>query len=301
MSSIIKILQDIANQIKEDNQRGKERIPTSESFIKRMVQVHDKSPEDIKYYLEQLKETHHIFIFNVVNPDPSLFVQGVEGYVYADQNILTELKYYLESKIGSIYENTFYKKKTFQQIFRELLPKLKEYNNTEMGRALNGAMMVDEFIRIISSNAFEYTDSWRKEKLYKTFREEEPISSGSSFEDPGFSDHSKVESSRPKEIPNSKWARTVNQFSTKFVLRIHFRKYEFDVVRKLIMTGKINNIEDLLYIRNFIKEMELMKDKDPILKYHIEKMTELRRICQAKINIIRKNNPSLGKKYSSLN
>ena len=34
--------------------------------------------------------------------------------------------------------------------------------------------MIDEYIRLIATNAFEYTDSWRKEKLYKLYREEEP-------------------------------------------------------------------------------------------------------------------------------
>lgn len=295
MSSVIKILQDIASQIRDENLRGKDRIPTSEFFIKKMVQAHDKSPEDIRYYLEQLKETHHIFTYHLVSPDPSLFVQGIEGYVYADQTVLNEVRHFLENKIGQLYENTFYKKKTYQQILRELLPRLKEYNNTEMGRALNSAMMVDEFIRVISSNAFEYTENWRKEKLYKAFREEDEMFGETIVEETSFSE-SRIDSPRYKDPSNSKWARTINQFSAKFVLRIHFRKYEFDVVRKLIITGKITSVEDFIFIRDSIKEMETLKDKDPVLKYHIEKMTELRRLCQAKINIIRKSNPNAGKK-----
>ena len=72
--SNIKILQDIANQIKEENVRGRERIPTSETFIKRMMTLHSKSAEDIKFYLDQLKELHYIFIINVVASDPAHFV-----------------------------------------------------------------------------------------------------------------------------------------------------------------------------------------------------------------------------------
>ena len=165
--SNIKILQDIANQIKEENARGRERIPTSESLIKRMMTLHSKSAEDIKFYLEQLKDLHYIFIINIVASDPALFVQGVDSYVYADQNILSELKHYTEQRLTQVYENTYYKRKSGFQIIRELLPKVKEFNNTQLGRCMNEAIMLDEYIRLIATNAFEYTDSWRKEKLYK--------------------------------------------------------------------------------------------------------------------------------------
>jgi hypothetical protein len=92
-----------------------------------------------------------------------------------------------------------------------------------------------------------------------------------------------------KELINSKWGRAVHQFSVQFLIRIHFRKYEFDVVRKLLMTGKITELEDFVYIRNTVKELEKMNNGDPILKYHSDKLLELRRIAQAKINIFRKN------------
>ncbi|MCB1178652.1 MAG: hypothetical protein KDK36_13790 [Leptospiraceae bacterium] len=287
MPSNVKVIQDIANQIKEDNLRGKERIPTSETFIKKMVQTHDRGPDEIKEMLEQLKETHHIFSFFVVNPDPSLFVQGVEGYVFADQSVLNDLKHNIENKLMQAYESTLFKKKSYAQILRELATKTKEYNNTELGRLLNSGMMVDDFLRIVSSNAFEYTDNWRKEKLFKLVREEENDFDPIEIEETPL--EVAEEKFKTKENTSSKWHKTINQFSTKFVLRIHFRKYEFDVVRKLIVTGKITEMEDFIYIRDSIKEMETMKDRDPILKYHIEKMTDLRRLCQAKINIIRKD------------
>jgi hypothetical protein len=92
-----------------------------------------------------------------------------------------------------------------------------------------------------------------------------------------------------KELVNSKWGRAVHQFSVQFLIRIHFRKYEFDIVRKLLMTGKVTELEDFVYIRNTVKELEKMNNGDPILKYHSDKLLELRRIAQAKINIYRKN------------
>ncbi len=87
---------------------------------------------------------------------------------------------------------------------------------------------------------------------------------------------------------NSKWSKAVNQFSIRFLIRIHFRKYEFDVVKKLVQTSKISMLDDLVYIRDLLKDLERQLDKDTILKYHLDKIVELRRITQAKINVLRK-------------
>ena len=285
--SNIKILQDIANQIKEENVRGRERIPTSESLIKRMMTLHSKSAEDIKFYLDQLKELHYIFIVNVVASDPALFVQGVDSYVYADQSILSELKHHTEQRLTQVYESTYYKRKSGFQIVRELLPKIKEFNNTQLGRTLNEAIMIDEYIRLIATNAFEYTDSWRKEKLYKLYRDEEP-NYEVEYEDENNSGYSSSSERRYMDPGNSKWSRAVNQFSIRFLIRIHFRKYEFDVVKKLVQTSKISMLDDLIYIRNLLKDLEKQLDRDTILKYHLDKIIELRRITQAKINVLRK-------------
>ncbi|HNH11339.1 MAG TPA: hypothetical protein PK683_22760, partial [Leptospiraceae bacterium] len=211
----------------------------------------------------------------------------VDGYVFSEISVLNELKHYTESRLTQVYESTFYKKKTGFQILRELYPRAKEYNNTNLGRALNESHMVEEYIKQVSSNAFEFTESWKKEKLYKLYREEEDAAYADSKT--GYDAGSMRNDYKNLKEPNSKWAKAVRQFSVKFLIRIHFRKYEFDVVKKLILSGKIYDIEDMIYIRNSILELEKFLDKDPILNYHLEKMTDLRRICQAKINVSRKS------------
>ena len=47
-------------------------------------------------------------------------------------------------------------------------------------------------------------------------------------------------------------------------------------------------LDDLIYIRNILKDLEKQLDRDTILKYHLDKIIELRRITQAKINTLRK-------------
>ena len=49
------------------------------------------------------------------------------------------------------------------------------------------------------------------------------------------------------ENPNSSWSKITHNFPVDFLVRIHFRKYDFDTVKKLIQKGKINNnnLQDL--------------------------------------------------------
>ena len=284
--SKVRLFQEIANYIKDENLRGKDRIPTSETIIRKLMTQYSKTSDEIIGYLEQLKELHFIFIVNVVTPDPELYLQGINGYIYSDLNILNEVKHFSEQKLISSYEKmNSSKRKTAYQIMKELQPRIKEFNNTEIGKNLNELTMIEEYIKTISTNSFEYTDSWRKEKLLKLFKEEDI---GDFQEETEISNLSTIERQRYADPGNSKWAKAVNQFSVQFLIRIHFRKYEFDVVKKLILTSKITMLEDLIYIRNTLKELESQLDKDTILKYHIDKIIELRRIAQGKINNLRK-------------
>ena len=285
ISNSLKQIQEIAYYIKEENVRGKERIPTSENLIKKFANQFERPPEEISKFIEQLIETHTIFSFNVVSEDPSLFVQAVNGYVYAEQNLVTDLKHNCEIKLSNMYETMFYKKKPGSQICRELYPRINEYNNTDIGKTIYEVYHLTEFQKVIQANAFEYTDTWRKEKLLKLFRTEVEATNPQNALDI----MNKMETLKPKEVINSKWGRAVNQFSVKFLIRIHFRKYEFDVVKKLLMTSKITSTEDFYFIRNTVKQLEKMDNGDPILKYHTDKLLELRRLAQAKINIANKN------------
>ncbi|MEM7181315.1 MAG: hypothetical protein AAF518_10405 [Spirochaetota bacterium] len=281
----LKIALEIANMIKDENIRGKEKIPTSEAFFRKAAQALSISEEEIGQYLKQLEETHYIFVINVVHADASLFVQEVKAYIFAEQSILNELKHYSESSLIQKYEATFYKRKSSFQIIRELKGREKEYNNTDLGRSLNEAIAIEDLSKMISTNGFEYTDSRKKEKLFKLYRERHNDDFDEESEEQQYQEFNK----KKKDNTNSKWTKLTGQFSVEFLVRIHFRKYEFDIVKKLIMTGKITRLNDFVFIRNTLKSMEAKVEYDTILKYHLEQMIELRRIAQAKINIIRKS------------
>ena len=55
MATSLKQIQEIAYYIKEENLRGKERVPTSDVLIKKFSSSFEKTPEEISKYLNTMK------------------------------------------------------------------------------------------------------------------------------------------------------------------------------------------------------------------------------------------------------
>jgi len=284
MSPTIKTILELAEQIKIENTKSKDRIPSSDTFVRRMSAYFSRTDDEIRKFLNDLKDCHYIFLVNIVQGDANLYVKSVDAYVYAEPSILADLKRFADKKLETVYEGTFYKRKSAFQIVRELFTKVKEYNNTPLGRAINEAVMTEEYHRLITSNPYEFTDAWRKERLFKMYKEEEDDESKDK-NSPRAVDQ--IKKNNTDVNPNSRWGKAINQFSIEFLVRIHFRKYEFDVIKKLVVSGKINREEDLKYVRDTLKLMETRLDQDTALKRYLNEMIELRRLAQGKLNLLK--------------
>jgi hypothetical protein len=303
-SSNYKTALELSELIKNENVSGKERIPSTDSHMKIWTLRFDRNEEELRNIIKTLRDAHFIFIINLVSveDEANSYLHSQDSYIYADASILNELKKYTEAKLEKVYESTQYKKKSAFQITKELFPKLKEYNNTPLGHALNEAIMVEEYYKTITNTAFEYTDSWRQKKLQELYRDEiadqnreKEISShhsideidSSSFNSTATPTKITLDAAQLEQLPY--WERLTHTFPIEFLIRIHFRKYEFDIIRKLILTGKIHDEKDLKYIRDTLQIMESKIKHDNILKKNLDVIIELRRIAQTKMNLLRKS------------
>ncbi len=82
------------------------------------------------------------------------------------------------------------------------------------------------------------------------------------------------------------WGKAVNRYGVPFLIRIHLRKYEFDVLRNLIRTGRIVREDDLRFLRDSLRKMQGRLEQDPPLKLYVQAMAELRRMAQVRLNRI---------------
>ncbi|PJZ36534.1 hypothetical protein CH354_13170 [Leptospira levettii] len=293
MAGSIKVCLDLAEMIRKENLESREKIPTSDTHLRVWSSQLARTEEDIRKLLTSLRDSHYIFIVSIVSPDPNLFVYGEDAYVLAEPFILNELKKHSEESLEKLYEASNYKRKSAFQITRELFPKIKEFNNTPLGRSINLSVMLEEFQRMLTAQSYEYTDQWRRNKLQEIYKDEvlvaEELANSANFRetDPTKRAIDQLKDQAPKEKIDSNWVKAKENFSTEFLLRVHFRKYEFDIVKKLIQSGKLKEEKDIKYVRDTIQLMESRMEQDNLLKRYANEMIELRRYAQAKLNMIR--------------
>ncbi|MFB5650005.1 hypothetical protein ACE5IS_05110 [Leptospira wolffii] len=313
MATPLEIALELAEEIKKINQQEDNRIPSSDTFLKDMMAFYSREASDIRQSLELLRQARYIFIIKIVLPETSKNSrdqdQGVDAYVYADLKIVNDLKGFAEKKLEKAYEATYYKRKSPFQITRELFPKIKEHNNTPLGRFINIAVMLEEYQRVLTAAPNEYEEN-RKRNLLSELLEKAgtPVAVARDIPDyelgplggggaPSMKRAADVVSSSEVALnPKSPWSRLTSKFSVEFLVRIHLRKYEFDTVRKLILSGKLTNFEDLKFVRDSIQKMESHIHLDPLLSGYTMDMTELRRLAQKKMNILKgiTNSGSIG-------
>lgn len=119
MSALSEVALQIASEIRKVNLREDQRIPTSDTFIKELMSLFSREPDELRNILETLRTAKIIFIIKIVLPDDKASKMndpGVDAYAYADLKILNDLKYYSEKKLERLYEATYYKKNLLLQL-----------------------------------------------------------------------------------------------------------------------------------------------------------------------------------------
>ncbi|GIX43157.1 MAG: hypothetical protein KatS3mg129_2890 [Leptospiraceae bacterium] len=80
------------------------------------------------------------------------------------------------------------------------------------------------------------------------------------------------------------WGKAVEKFGVQFLIRVHLRKFEFDILKKLLLQKRIAKEEDLIFLRDSLRKMEERSLFDKELKKYLNDIKELKRIAQIKIN-----------------
>ncbi|MBU42731.1 MAG: hypothetical protein CMN76_05895 [Spirochaetaceae bacterium] len=299
--TVREILQDIVEQIRKANKsKDGERIPTSDDLVRLLSSEYALDTDTIRYYLRVLSDAHYIITIHFVEADERLMISGINGYVVAEPGIVEEVKSYAYRLLEQTYEAQFYRRKQATLIIREMMTDVKRYNNTPIGKALNAALMLQQYDSVIESHQGEFSDQWKSSRLAELLpglnqdsnqaATTPVISSEDTFVSPDIESHRAVDSEAYRNLEkmdlSGSWGKAVNKYGVNFLLRIHLRKYEFDRIRKLIKQKKIARYEDLRFVRDSVRKMEDRTFEDPMLQYYQNDMTELRRLAQIKLNQI---------------
>jgi hypothetical protein len=290
--NLLDTLLRIRDRIKEiNNNIYDEAIPTSDIIFRKYLNDLVYSEDMARYYLKLLTESNFIFVIQIVKPDTVLRIPGIDGYVVAELDIIEKLLAVYNQRLITIYEAEKRKLAGVETIIRELMPKVKELNNTPLGTVLNICIMLEQFTRIIHERPDHFQDAYRISKLKQFIPEEDE------FKEPE-EEHEKIQQvqERRRAVDTEEyqqlskmnltgnWAKAVEQFGVQFLIRVHLRKYEFDVLKKLLLQKRIAREEDLIFLRDSLRKMEERSLFNPELKKYLNEIKELKRIVQIKIN-----------------
>lgn len=294
--NIIELLLKIKDRIKERNLKiHEDSIPTSDILYKEIVYDLVSSPDLANYYIKLLSEANCLFTIQLVRPDPSLRIPGIDGYVVTEKPILEALLEKYKKRLEHIYEIEKRKKTGAEVIIRELMPKVKEYNNTPIGKLLNICIMIDQFLRLIEEKPQNYTEE-KKQYLLRQLLPEETQSNDNliiqeEFENTKTTTKEKrraVDTEEYKELSKmnlyGNWGKAVEKFGVEFLIRVHLRKHEYEILKKLLLQKRIAKEEDLYFLRDCLRKIEENYYLDKEIRKHIDEIRELKRLVQLKIN-----------------
>ncbi len=294
--NIIEILLKITERIKERNLKiYEDPIPTSDLLYKEIVYDLVSSPDLANYYIKLLNEANYLFTIHLVKPDPALRIPGIDGYVVSEKPILESLLGEYKKKLEHIYEIEKRKKTGAEVIIRELMPKVKEYNNTSIGKILNICIMIDQFLRVIEEKPDNFTEE-KKMYLLRLLLPEETQTQHTQIENesnsiviPEIKEKKRaVDTEEYKELSKmnlqGNWGKAVEKFGVEFLIRIHLRKHEYEILKKLILQKRIAKEQDLYFLKDCLRKMEENYYLDKEIRKHINEIKELKRLVQLKIN-----------------
>jgi len=289
---IRKNLLEIVNRLRSLNssEKNEDFIPSSDVIYRKHLSDLCNSENQCTEFLRILMEAHYVFSFNLVEADERLMIASVRGYVVADTGIVTKMRERADRQLERAYEHQFYARKAAATIMREMIGDARKFNNTPFGKALNIAIMLEQYQHLLYTDINEFTETARENRLNEIIKVQSPDDDLA----PEVQEERPVRAADTPEAAQvaemnlaGKWGDAVQKFGVEFLVRIHFRKYEFDKVIWLIKTGRITQEKDLRFVRDTVRLMEGRTAADPRLKLHLAKMADLRRIAQIRLNQLR--------------
>lgn len=309
-------LVSIVDRIREVNlTQDQDFIPLSDTIYKRLLSDIAESEDRLFYYLRILHEAHFLFRIHIIEADERLKVYGLDGFVVAEESVVQIVRDKSSMLLETIYEGEFRKKRSSSTIIHELILKIQQYRGTPMGKALNAVVMIQQFQQLMKEKPNEYQNDWRNTKLDELTRgmskgvvqgktEGESVDLGESEDDfgegevrdepleaePSIVGRRAVDTESYLELEkmdlSGAWGGAVEKFGVNFLLRVHLRKHEFALLRKLIKQKRIAREKDLRFIRDTLRTLETRAEEEPGLMADLHEMKELRRMAQLRLNQI---------------
>lgn len=290
-----KITQEIFEEIRKKNaMNNRDSIPNSDDFIHYLNITIGIEPDFAKKLIKALINAHKIFAIEIASEDKNNEVPRIEGYVEADISTIRRLKLFYQDELIRQYESEHYKRVTYHQLIKEIMPIINTLNNTPLGQLANKAIMMNELERMMEKDFAEYAEEWKERNLEieinkatasgiidKPKKDAKPYNKNSEIilDEIGNKKGLNIKSfsnyiSKNKNYPLD---RVLKIYGVDFFLRAQMQRYEFSYLTKLIEAGKFLKISDLLLLRDMLAKVKKNSNNDAKLIALRDDILELER------------------------
>lgn len=267
-----------------EGERGENRIPESDIIIRDLANTLTISEDRVNDYLHALRDAHYIFIMNIAKEDPDRKILGLDGYVIASKEIISELLTIHDAELHQIYKKEKQRDKSTEGILKEMLPQMNVLNNTSIGKNINIISMLREFDHFLENHPEEFSEEFREPMLEDQLKTRKLIADkkiilpdekveddlsdytpeGEFSESAKTSDGSDNDTDSPfiEEYQTEKmilsFDKALQIYGLKFIVRFYFRQNKYTFVEELVRQNKYFDLRDLKFIRETLKSK--MKD-----------------------------------------
>ncbi len=301
MDFYLRDVEEIYTSILMQNQgdRGHLRIPESDTFIKDISNTLGISKHRVNQFLQAMKFSHHIFIFNITRADTDRKIAPLDGLVVAEREILDVLLPLYENKLRQEYQNLKGQDKSADGILKELLPEMNIHNNTPLGKIVNVVSMLREYLHYLKEHPEEFQDESRQERIKseletlgflvfdeslnkhvvaEEYQKEDVISQEEIAQVKEDYEEDALSGSQFKTRINLTFEKALKIYGLPFILKHHLKNGQFSVLEKLIIQNRYFDLRDLQYIRNELRTTMKNFERNPTLAMRRSEVYSLDRI-----------------------
>lgn len=292
--------QTIVDAVRQLNaRRDRDPVPVQADLVPFLDSEFQRDRVKLQASLDLLAESNYLIACRLVEADPRMRVEAIQGYVVAEADIVRDLQAFIYERLEAAYEQQFYRRRSANAIIQEMLQNIRKYNNSHIGRILNAAVMLQQSEPILGRGGEDYTPA-RKEARLTELVEANPAIIKAGTEGP-----KDTYSSKPGGDPrratdtdsgieaeqmdlSGDWGRAVEKFGVEFLLRIHFRKNEFNKLKYLVNTRRVAREVDLIFIRDTVRTLQAraLEKQDPELRRYLTPLQNLLASVHLKLQMI---------------
>ena len=277
-------------------QKSNDPIPTVEEIYNFIAYDSFDNIGEVKQAIALLVKSGYLFEIQTFDSHKKL----TDGFVVSSPGALMTVSSFIAKELERQYSISMKVAKSANNIISALEEEFLD-KNPRAHRYIQTYKRIKEYAAKIASGDYKYSRAGYLNSLSRLLDGEESIDlSAEESLTKGFGPEEAVEEKSAKQHSRAvdaidqeqydrvrerlAWSDATRIFDPQFLMRIHFRKYEFKMVFRLIYEGKVKEKKDLNYIEATLTKMEGNVERDPKLKDHLKEIQELKKLVNEQIS-----------------